>query len=98
MRNGSNEPRECDANVVIVVDHCKGQGLGRRHLARPILCHIEPMRDITDARRSVAALLMQAAFLCGVPSPASTQDAAMVEVDTTMENYRLDAHIPGVVW
>jgi D-alanyl-D-alanine-carboxypeptidase/D-alanyl-D-alanine-endopeptidase len=56
------------------------------------------MRDITDARRSVAALLMQAAFLCGVPSPASTQDAAMVEVDTTMENYRLDAHIPGMVW
>src|SRR6476661_9017082 len=31
-------------------------------------------------------------------NPALAQDAAMLEVDRGMENYRLDAHIPGMVW
>jgi len=33
-----------------------------------------------------------------VATPARAQDAAMLEIDRTMENYRLDAHIPGMVW
>jgi CubicO group peptidase (beta-lactamase class C family) len=38
--------------------------------------------------------------LSGVTAmPALAQDeAVLVEVDRTMENYRLDAHIPGMVW
>jgi len=33
-----------------------------------------------------------------VATPARAQDAAMLEIDRTMENYRLDAHIPVMVW
>jgi serine-type D-Ala-D-Ala carboxypeptidase/endopeptidase len=48
---------------------------------------------------AVAALLIHTAFLFGAPvSPTFAQDAAMLEVDRAMENYRLDAHIPGMVW
>jgi serine-type D-Ala-D-Ala carboxypeptidase/endopeptidase len=49
--------------------------------------------------RCVVALAIHAAFLFAVPVPSAlAQDAAMVEVDRAMENYRLDAHIPGMVW
>ncbi len=35
----------------------------------------------------------------GLVQPVLAQDAAVfAEVDRTMENYRLDAHIPGMVW
>src|SRR4249920_3481198 len=33
-----------------------------------------------------------------VPAVALAQDAVFAEVDRAMENYRLDAHIPGMVW
>lgn len=36
------------------------------------------------------------ATLCGIVLHA--QDAALADIDRTMENYRLDAHIPGMVW
>ena len=32
-------------------------------------------------------------------SPAfAQQDATLADIDRTMENYRLDAHIPGMAW
>jgi serine-type D-Ala-D-Ala carboxypeptidase/endopeptidase len=50
-------------------------------------------------RRYLTAVTMHAAFLFGAPaSPTFAQDAAMLEVDRTMDGYRLDAHIPGMVW
>ena len=34
-----------------------------------------------------------------IARPVLAQDTAvLVEIDRTMENYRLDAHIPGMVW
>jgi D-alanyl-D-alanine-carboxypeptidase/D-alanyl-D-alanine-endopeptidase len=44
---------------------------------------------------AIAATMMSDVFL----KPVFAQDAAVfAEVDRTMENYRLDAHIPGMVW
>lgn len=60
------------------------------------------MRDLTRSWRRpalAAAGLIHMSFLFGaIASSALAQDAAMVEVDRTMENYRLDSHIPGMVW
>jgi CubicO group peptidase (beta-lactamase class C family) len=46
------------------------------------------------------AIAIRVMTLSGVTAmPALAQDeAVLVEVDRTMENYRLDAHIPGMVW
>ena len=44
---------------------------------------------------AIAVTVMNAVFV----RPVRAQDAAVfAEVDRTMENYRLDAHIPGMVW
>src|SRR6476619_153651 len=49
--------------------------------------------------RALTLVAILAAFSMAVPARfALAQDAAMVEIDRTMENYRLDAHIPGMVW
>ncbi len=44
------------------------------------------------------SIVMHTAFFLGFTAPAIGQDAAMLELDRAMENYRLDAHIPGMVW
>ena len=60
------------------------------------------MRDTTGSWRLHAfatGVLIHAVWMCGPQvSLARAQDAVMVEVDQTMENYRLDSHIPGMVW
>jgi serine-type D-Ala-D-Ala carboxypeptidase/endopeptidase len=60
------------------------------------------MRDITSSCRActfITALVIQAGFMVGGrAAPVLAQDAALLEIDRTMENYRLDAHIPGMVW
>ena len=60
------------------------------------------MRDISGSRRAhtfITALVIQVGFMVGGrAAPVLAQDAALLEVDRTMENYRLDAHIPGMVW
>src|SRR4051812_38042311 len=56
------------------------------------------MRVITDWWRKPAVVLNALLLLAVCTKPAGAQDAAIVEVDRTMENYRLDAHIPGMVW
>src|SRR5690349_20742696 len=43
---------------------------------------------------AVAAWMLVAA----IRNPAHAQDAVFADVDKTMENFRLDAHIPGMVW
>jgi len=49
--------------------------------------------------RALTLVAIHAAFSLAVPATfAHAQDAAMVEIDRTMENYRLDSHIPGMVW
>jgi serine-type D-Ala-D-Ala carboxypeptidase/endopeptidase len=51
------------------------------------------------ARRHVVAGLIVVAMLAAAPGPAIAQDAAVLAViDRAMEHYRLDAHIPGMVW
>ena len=46
-----------------------------------------------------AAAIRAATMGVVAASPAPAQDAAvLIEIDRTMENYRLDAHIPGMVW
>jgi D-alanyl-D-alanine-carboxypeptidase/D-alanyl-D-alanine-endopeptidase len=53
----------------------------------------------TSNRWRNAAVMIQAVCLIAFSTTrAVAQDAAIVEVDRTMENYRLDAHIPGMVW
>ncbi len=44
--------------------------------------------------------VMMAGGLCRRPGVGQPQPAAatIAEIDRTMENYRLDAHIPGMVW
>jgi len=50
-------------------------------------------------RGGAAALLIHMGMLFGAAvSPTFAQDAVVLEVDRAMENYRLDAHIPGMVW
>ena len=49
-------------------------------------------------RLVIAALVIEALAMLG-PSLAHAQNAATVaEIDRVMEQYRLDAHIPGMVW
>jgi CubicO group peptidase (beta-lactamase class C family) len=55
------------------------------------------------ARRVVAivvavALVGTAAVASGQPAPLAQDAATLTEIDRVMENYRLDAHIPGMVW
>ena len=51
------------------------------------------------ARRHAAAGLIVVAALVATPGPAIAQDAAVLAaIDRGMEHYRLDAHIPGMVW
>ena len=50
-------------------------------------------------RRPFVTPILVVAFLSGVcVTPVLAQDSALVDVDRAMENYRLDAHIPGMVW
>ena len=50
-------------------------------------------------RRPLVTPVLVVAFLSGVcVTPALAQDSALVDVDRAMENYRLDSHIPGMVW
>lgn len=55
---------------------------------------------LRPSRALVPAVVIQVMIMSGVTvRPVLAQDAAvLVEVDRTMENYRLDAHIPGMVW
>jgi CubicO group peptidase (beta-lactamase class C family) len=52
---------------------------------------------MVDRRRSVVAALV---MLLGLSAPpAAAQGAAVfAEIDRTMEAFRLDAHVPGMVW
>jgi CubicO group peptidase (beta-lactamase class C family) len=55
------------------------------------------MQDVARLRIAIVTALI----LCGLGPTARTvlaQDNAIAEIDRTMENYRLDAHIPGMVW
>ncbi len=60
------------------------------------------MRDTTSCRRFLSfvatVLLVVAVVVAAWPTRVLAQDAALTEIDQTMENYRLDAHIPGMVW
>jgi CubicO group peptidase (beta-lactamase class C family) len=58
------------------------------------------MIALRPSRALVAAVVFHAMIMSAViVRPVLAQDAAVVaEVDRTMENYRLDAHIPGMVW
>ena len=61
------------------------------------MSHIAGLRP---SRALVPAVAIAVTIMSGViVEPALAQDAAVfAEVDRTMENYRLDAHIPGMVW
>jgi CubicO group peptidase (beta-lactamase class C family) len=49
--------------------------------------------------RTFVPIAIQVLVLLGFQAPPGcAQDAALLEIDRTMENYRLDAHIPGMVW
>ena len=55
---------------------------------------LRPSRALIPAV-AIAVTIMSSVFV----EPLVAQDAAVfAEVDRTMENYRLDAHIPGMVW
>src|SRR3954469_22355921 len=56
------------------------------------------MRVTSDPRRNPFVVLQALCLIALCAKAAIAQDAAMVEVDRTMENYRLHAHIPGMVW
>src|SRR4029453_8836845 len=43
---------------------------------------------------AIALTIVSSVFV----EPVLAQDTVFAEVDRTMENYRLDAHIPGMVW
>jgi serine-type D-Ala-D-Ala carboxypeptidase/endopeptidase len=62
--------------------------------------HQDPlMPHLTEFRHP--ALVVWLAMLATIVfvTPAHAQDAALLaEVDRTMEHYRLDAHVPGMVW
>ena len=53
-------------------------------------------------RRAEPLLLVVAALslstVWATPKTVFAQDSALAEIDRTMENYRVDAHIPGMVW
>src|SRR3954464_8702741 len=56
------------------------------------------MRVLTDWWRNHAVVINAVCLIALCAKLAVAQDAAMANVDRTMENYRLDAHIPGMVW
>src|SRR4051812_11894137 len=67
----------------------------------------EPLRAIAQARprsprRAEPLLLVVVALslsiVWGTAKTVFAQDSALAEIDRTMENYRVDAHIPGMVW
>jgi D-alanyl-D-alanine-carboxypeptidase/D-alanyl-D-alanine-endopeptidase len=60
--------------------------------------HIAGLRRSCALVSAIAVVIM--AMVGGIfVEPAFAQDApVMAEIDRTMENYRLDAHIPGMVW
>src|SRR3954451_1065976 len=80
--------------------------LVRRHGA--IMQHLPDPRCAnpqarTPQRRAAGPLLaiVVALILPFASAPTTTlvaQDSALAEIDRTMENYRVDAHIPGMVW
>ena len=49
-------------------------------------------------RSCIFALIGAAAVASAQPAPMATDASTLVEIDRLMENYRLDAHIPGMVW
>jgi D-alanyl-D-alanine-carboxypeptidase/D-alanyl-D-alanine-endopeptidase len=54
--------------------------------------------SVRPSIRLVAGLMVSAA-IGAAPRPATAQDAAaLAAIDRTMEHYRLDAHVPGMVW
>jgi serine-type D-Ala-D-Ala carboxypeptidase/endopeptidase len=54
---------------------------------------------VSSARRSMPAVFVACALMLGAPVAAVAQSAAtLAEIDRVMEHYRLDAHIPGMVW
>jgi D-alanyl-D-alanine-carboxypeptidase/D-alanyl-D-alanine-endopeptidase len=64
------------------------------------LAHAAHRCDGGGLRAQLPAILIPVMAMTSVAArPVLAQDAAvLVEVDRTMENYRLDAHIPGMVW
>ena len=66
------------------------------HVAEP-LCAIGQAR--TRSPRAAEPLLLVVAALLSIvwatPKTVFAQESAIAEIDRTMENYRLDAHIPG---
>jgi D-alanyl-D-alanine-carboxypeptidase/D-alanyl-D-alanine-endopeptidase len=53
---------------------------------------------MTSSGRFRAFLAVVAMHVAFTVVPAFAQEPAMLELDRAMENYRLDAHIPGMVW
>src|SRR3954468_3308855 len=50
-------------------------------------------------RAGVAIVIALILSIAAVPlKTVFAQDSALAEIDRTMENYRVDAHIPGMVW
>ena len=41
MAHRPEQPRQCHANIVIVIYDCQRQGIVRRHFNRPILRHLK---------------------------------------------------------
>ncbi len=46
----------------------------------------------------IAATIAGSAMASAQPAPLARDTAALAAIDRAMENYRLDAHIPGLVW
>jgi serine-type D-Ala-D-Ala carboxypeptidase/endopeptidase len=60
------------------------------------MSHIAGLRP---CRAQAFAVAIAVTIMSGVVEPVLAQDAAVhAEIDKSMENYRLDAHIPGMVW
>ena len=54
---------------------------------------------VPSVLRSSRAMLVVCALMLAAPATALAQNAAtLAEIDRVMEHYRLDAHIPGMVW
>jgi CubicO group peptidase (beta-lactamase class C family) len=56
------------------------------------------MPATTTHRLILAVVTASLCTLARPEGPARAQDAALADIDRTMENYRLDAHIPGMAW
>lgn len=59
-----------------------------------------PLTGLRACRAAVRAVAIPVLLMISAAvTPALAQDAAVLaEIDRTMEHYRLDAHIPGMVW